>query len=36
MRKKLKLFDAIVSKCTRFELKGKSLIYTSANGHMFG
>lgn len=31
----LKIFDALVEKCPRFERKGKSMIYTSANGHMF-
>ncbi len=31
----LKIYDAIVAKCPRFERKGKSMIYTSANGHMF-
>lgn len=31
----LKIYDAIVDKCPRFERKGKSMIYTSANGHMF-
>ncbi len=34
--KRLEIFDAIVEKCPRFERKGKSMIYTSANGHMFG
>ena len=34
--KRLEIFDAIVAKCPRFERKGKSMIYTSANGHMFG
>ncbi len=33
---RLKIFDAIVDKCPRFERKGKNMIYTSANGHMFG
>ncbi len=32
----LEIFDAIVDKCPRFERKGKNMIYTSANGHMFG
>ena len=32
---KLKLYDALVDKCPRFERKGKSMIYTSANGYMF-
>ena len=32
---KLKIYDALVEKCPRFQRKGKSMIYTSANGHMF-
>lgn len=32
---KLKIYDALVNKCPRFERKGKSMIYTSANGYMF-
>ncbi len=32
---KLKLYDALVAKCSRFERKGKTVPYTSANGHMF-
>ncbi|MCB0643736.1 MAG: TfoX/Sxy family protein [Phaeodactylibacter sp.] len=32
---KLKRYDALVAKCPRFERKGKSMPYTSANGHMF-
>ncbi len=32
---KLKIYDAIVNRCPRFERKGKSMIYTSANGYMF-
>ena len=32
---KLKIYDALVAKCPRFERKGKSMIYTSANGYMF-
>lgn len=32
---KLKQYDAIVAKCDRFERKGKTMPYTSANGHMF-
>lgn len=32
---KLKIYDALVDKCDRFERKGKSMIYTSANGYMF-
>ena len=33
--KKLKIYDELVDKCPRFERKGKSMIYTSANGYMF-
>lgn len=29
------MYDELVSKCPRFERKGKSNPYTSANGHMF-
>lgn len=32
---KLALYDALIAKCPRFERKGKTMIYTSANGHMF-
>lgn len=32
---RLKLYDSIVAKCERFERKGKTMPYTSANGHMF-
>ena len=31
----LKIYDHIVAQCPRFERKGKSMPYTSANGHMF-
>ncbi|NNE29988.1 MAG: hypothetical protein HKN16_10135 [Saprospiraceae bacterium] len=31
----LKVYDELVSKCPRFERKGKTVPYTSANGHMF-
>ena len=31
----LALYDQIVGKCPRFERKGKTVPYTSANGHMF-
>jgi len=31
----LKLYDELIGKCPRFERKGKSMIYTSANGYMF-
>lgn len=32
---KLKVYDELVARCPRFERKGKTMIYTSANGHMF-
>ncbi|MFD1614307.1 hypothetical protein [Gelatiniphilus marinus] len=32
---KLKIYDELINKCPRFERKGKSMIYTSANGYMF-
>lgn len=32
---RLKLYDTIIDKCDRFERKGKTVPYTSANGHMF-
>ncbi len=31
----LKTYDELVAKCPRFERKGKTVPYTSANGHMF-
>lgn len=31
----LKLYDELVDQCPRFERKGKTMPYTSANGHMF-
>ena len=31
----LKIYDELVSKCLRFERKGKTMPYTSANGYMF-
>jgi len=31
----LKIYDELVSMCARFESKGKTMPYTSANGHMF-
>lgn len=34
-KEKLERYDALVNKCPRFERKGKSMPYTSANGHMF-
>ncbi len=35
VEEKLKIYDKLVAKCTRFERKGKTMPYTSANGHMF-
>ena len=32
---KLKRYDELVALCSRFERKGKTMPYTSANGHMF-
>ncbi len=32
---KLKIYDELVAKCPRFNRKGKTVPYTSANGHMF-
>ena len=32
---KLRIYDELVSRCPRFERKGKTMPYTSANGHMF-
>ena len=34
-KEKLALYDQLVAKCPRFERKGKTMPYTSANGHMF-
>ncbi len=31
----LELYDELVAKCPRFERKGKTVPYTSANGYMF-
>ncbi|MCP4974991.1 MAG: hypothetical protein GY931_02405 [Maribacter sp.] len=33
--KRLKIYDELVAKCIRFERKGKTMPYTSANGYMF-
>ena len=33
--KKLAIYDKLVAKCPRFERKGKTMPYTSANGYMF-
>lgn len=32
---KLEIYDMLVAKCPRFDRKGKTVPYTSANGHMF-
>lgn len=32
---KLALYDQIIANCPNFERKGKTMPYTSANGHMF-
>jgi hypothetical protein len=32
---KLKIYDKLVARCPRFERKGKTMPYTSSNGHMF-
>ena len=34
-KEKLALYDKAVDQCPRFERKGKTMPYTSANGHMF-
>jgi len=34
-KEKLALYDKLVDKCPRFERKGKTMPYTSANGYMF-
>lgn len=34
-KQNLERYDALVAKCPRFERKGKTMPYTSANGHMF-
>ena len=34
-KKKLALYKELVTKCPRFEVKGKTMLYTSSNGHMF-
>lgn len=33
--KKLALYDELIAKCPGIERKGKTMPYTSANGHMF-
>jgi len=34
-KEKLEVYDELVAKCDRFERKGKTVPYTSANGYMF-
>ena len=34
-KEKLNVYDELVAKCPRFERKGKTMPYTSANGYMF-
>ena len=34
-QERLEIYDQLVAKCPRFERKGKTMPYTSANGHMF-
>lgn len=34
-KEKLKIYDSLVGQCPRFERKGKTMPYTSANGYMF-
>ena len=34
-KEKLAFYDKLVAKCPRFERKGKTMPYTSANGYMF-
>lgn len=34
-QEKLALYDELVAKCPRFDRKGKTMPYTSANGYMF-
>lgn len=34
-KEKLKIYDGLVAQCPRFERKGKTMPYTSANGYMF-
>ena len=34
-KQKLELYDKLVANCPRFDRKGKTMPYTSANGYMF-
>lgn len=35
LEEKLQLYKELIKKCAGFEIKGKTMPYTSANGHMF-
>ncbi len=35
IEKQLQVYDELISRCSRFERKGKSMFFTSANGYMF-
>ena len=35
MHKDLEIYDNFIAKCNRFDRKGKTMPYTSANGYMF-
>ena len=35
MHPNLKIYDQLISNCSRFERKGKTMPFTSANGYMF-
>ena len=34
-KERLKIYDELVAKCPRYQRKGKTMPYTSANGYMF-
>ena len=34
-KEKLEIYDGLVAQCSRFQRKGKTMPYTSANGYMF-
>lgn len=34
-KENLEFYDALIGKCNRFERKGKTMPFTSANGYMF-
>lgn len=35
MEKKIRIYDELISKCEGFECKGRTVLYTTANGHVF-